>query len=381
MLSRKLFHRASFALACMVFTSPALAGIVPYSHSFDDAVTGPNQFIATNNKHRWFVNPGADNYHHDFYERPTAQTYQHAIVSSAVKGFSGPSVQVGNKHIAAAQYFEYIDIVRGHYGVDGNLLHFGIELFGVHKVSENGVRTSDFGESSHYNIRISNDPDGRGGLLLAAEGPKDLTGAWQTEKAFGYLDTNRSVGGPGGLFVTYETTGLNGYEDKIISDGKLEGTNQFVLHNRRVTSSSGLPMVEFRLNLDAVNTKHPSHALDLTQPLYIVFEATRGLKGNSNYLWNDKYNFEQAGNPYATVGLGNIYELDTLPGVINPPTKKTCPGDFNFDGTVDALDLLFFLTQWGPCPQGQECAADFNGDGVVDIRDMLIFLSKVWGPC
>ncbi|HRP64332.1 MAG TPA: GC-type dockerin domain-anchored protein, partial [Phycisphaerales bacterium] len=87
------------------------------------------------------------------------------------------------------------------------------------------------------------------------------------------------------------------------------------------------------------------------------------------------------GNPYATVGLGNIYELDTLPGVINPPTKKTCPGDFNFDGTVDALDLLFFLTQWGPCPQGQECAADFNGDGVVDIRDMLIFLSKVWGPC
>ena len=52
----------------------------------------------------------------------------------------------------------------------------------------------------------------------------------------------------------------------------------------------------------------------------LVFETDRGLKDNSNYLWNDKYQFSQAYDPYGVVdgyagnleNMGNIYELDNL---------------------------------------------------------------------
>ncbi|MHC5028318.1 MAG: hypothetical protein ACYTGR_16320, partial [Planctomycetota bacterium] len=56
--------------------------------------------------------------------------------------------------------------------------------------------------------------------------------------------------------------------------------------------------------------------------------------------------------------------------------------DFNCDGTVDALDLLHLLAEWGsPC--GGSCAADVTGpdggpDGVVDALDLLRLLAE-WG--
>lgn len=55
-----------------------------------------------------------------------------------------------------------------------------------------------------------------------------------------------------------------------------------------------------------------------------------------------------------------------------------CPGDINDDGTVDGLDLLILLGEWGECPG--DCSADLNGDGAVDGLDLLIFLSS-WGEC
>jgi hypothetical protein len=53
-----------------------------------------------------------------------------------------------------------------------------------------------------------------------------------------------------------------------------------------------------------------------------------------------------------------------------------CPADVNNDGTVDVLDLLAVLADWG----GSGVPADINGDGVVDVLDLLEVLAQ-WGPC
>lgn len=59
-------------------------------------------------------------------------------------------------------------------------------------------------------------------------------------------------------------------------------------------------------------------------------------------------------------------------------TGENRAGDFNCDGIVDVLDLLFLLGAWGPCPKGGVCVADLNDSGSVDVQDLLILLSN-WG--
>jgi len=57
-----------------------------------------------------------------------------------------------------------------------------------------------------------------------------------------------------------------------------------------------------------------------------------------------------------------------------------CPGDLNFDGVVDGIDLLMLLASWGNCPDPCCCLADLNDDGAVNGADLLILLSN-WGQC
>ena len=52
-----------------------------------------------------------------------------------------------------------------------------------------------------------------------------------------------------------------------------------------------------------------------------------------------------------------------------------CPADVTSDGTVDVLDLLEVLSQWGSAG-----SADITGDGTVDVLDLLEVLGA-WGPC
>jgi len=203
------------------------------------------------------------------------------------------------------------------------------------------------------------------------------------------------VGGPGGVLVWNEVNNRNGYEVKIISDGKFDGTNQTVLWARRVTAADGKPRVEFKFNLAAFNLRYPTYAIDPNvDTVCVVFEATRGLKGGSNYLWNDKYNFAEAGNPYATVGLQNIYELDTLPGCLTqqtcacPPTSSvagaqvvsltSCKGDLTRDGVVGEDDLVAVIEAMSIGCEG--CAQDLNRDGVVNEADVVDLLGR-WGAC
>lgn len=52
-----------------------------------------------------------------------------------------------------------------------------------------------------------------------------------------------------------------------------------------------------------------------------------------------------------------------------------CPWDLNGDGTVNTVDLLDFLAQWG-----SDGPADFDRNCVVDTIDLIAFLAH-WGSC
>lgn len=54
-----------------------------------------------------------------------------------------------------------------------------------------------------------------------------------------------------------------------------------------------------------------------------------------------------------------------------------CPWDINGDGTINTVDFLSLLQQWGTNPGGPP---DINGDGTVDTIDFLALLQH-WGPC
>jgi hypothetical protein len=74
-------------------------------------------------------------------------------------------------------------------------------------------------------------------------------------------------------------------------------------------------------------------------------------------------------------GVPNDFvESDTT---ANGPCLAPCPADVNGDRSVDVLDLLEVLANWGPCPG---CPADVNGDTVVDVLDLLEVLAN-WGAC
>ena len=89
------------------------------------------------------------------------------------------------------------------------------------------------------------------------------------------------------------------------------------------------------------------------------------------------------------VGWGvRPYEGGVNTAFLVTPTEGDCLGDIVPDGTVDVLDLLEVLSQWG-CSTGQICTADVAGpdaeegevfDGIVDVQDLLKILS-IWGPC
>lgn len=64
------------------------------------------------------------------------------------------------------------------------------------------------------------------------------------------------------------------------------------------------------------------------------------------------------------------------------PTGSACPADLNADATVNVLDLLGVINNWGvctaPCPPA--CNADITGDCVVNVGDLLGVINA-WGDC
>ncbi len=58
-------------------------------------------------------------------------------------------------------------------------------------------------------------------------------------------------------------------------------------------------------------------------------------------------------------------------------TNSRCHADLNGDATVDVLDLLVVIQEWGDCTG---CSADIDGNGTVDVIDLLEVIAA-WGLC
>ena len=66
-----------------------------------------------------------------------------------------------------------------------------------------------------------------------------------------------------------------------------------------------------------------------------------------------------------------------------PPGRKLIltigyTGDANADGSVDVVDLLFFVDAFGLNlgDAGYDANCDFNGDGAIDVVDLLMFVEN-----
>jgi hypothetical protein len=70
-------------------------------------------------------------------------------------------------------------------------------------------------------------------------------------------------------------------------------------------------------------------------------------------------------------------QFELRSGYLRPPAPPACPGDWDFNGTVDFNDFLAFLNDFNT----QAPRADLTGDGVVDFNDLLAFLNLFNTPC
>jgi hypothetical protein len=309
-----------------------------YSESISDAVTIDNALNATSNKVVWTIDPGADDYQTDSYERPVAQTFE-------VRGLAG-----GGQAFAAKEYFSNLDIAEARSGLDGQYLYLSIKMAGLDKWTEDGKRTHE-GLAYRYGFRLARSEDGGGGYLVTSDQPSFKVGTnWSGLGTFIHHDFNGDVGGTGRDVTKQDRAAEvqgNGYENVVASDGRAAG-RQVVWVRVDPTDPT---TVEFALDYAALGLA----AEEVAAPAYLEFEANKGLKDPANYLWNDEYTKSEAGSPYraetgdrsksefGTQGLGNIYELDTLRGEAPPPTFATLSGsvyeDLNFNGTLDGNDL------------------------------------------
>ena len=309
-----------------------------YSMIVSDAVTGDNPFFASDGKRYWTIDPGADSYQIELYERPTVQNYQ-------VRTLPG-----GEERFASQEYFENLDIVQAMMGVDTNYAYFSIEMFGRDKSTSDGVDTEE-GLIYEYGVRFSSDSDGRSGFLFRIDQPELKHGTtFGTESNFGFKDTDTDVGGrglingqpPSGLNVTkednpWEEHEMNGDDTEVISDGKIKddpsGTE--VLFSRINPNNNRIVEIAFAyrsFDLDPALIEQIEN-MDL---FYLDFQTIKGdPQDPQNYFWNDKYTKSEGGSPYratsgdlsksefGTQGLGNIYELDTVRGSFPIPEPST----------------------------------------------------------
>jgi hypothetical protein len=252
---------------------------------------------------------------------------------------------------AGVQYYGYLDIVRAAAGFDSNWLYISIDLFSLNRVNNSGS-VNQQGLEDFYRFRIGKGPVGaesRNGFLVSIQNPTANAGTSFAinSKAEVFADTTSGQGGVGPgdvggalLSLTKETSpgevAGNGYDVQVVSDGRTNGSggytnNRDVLYTR--INPSDPTIVEFAWDYKFFGFTEA----DLRNPnLFLMFEATKGLTGPSNYFWNDEYNYGEAGTPnfderglagpnssFQMTGLQNIYQLDTLRGVGGIPEPSS----------------------------------------------------------
>jgi hypothetical protein len=342
--------RVAIGLLVSVFGIASVSAADPtapiYTQTYTDCVTGAGGLPPTGNPHvttsgdlRWTIAPGCDSYQNEFYERPTTQTYQ---VNDTASG----------EIFGAAEYFENLDIVQAKAGVDSQYMYVLIDLNGVSHFNDEGDAQLE-GLKYQYEFLLSTAADGANGFWLAITEGTPIGTTYQLLRNNGQQDTNGDVGGRGegsgpgcgtdpepsnGLSCTKEDNAAaalgNGFDLDIIDDGRLNsGPNDgaAVLFSRLMPGDPSI--IEFALDYALLGFSQAQiQAIIDGSSGYLDFRAIKGgPKDPQDYLWNDEYTKSEAGSPYratsgdlsksefGTQGLGNIYELDTLRGVGQPP--------------------------------------------------------------
>lgn len=93
----------------------------------------------------------------------------------------------------------------------------------------------------------------------------------------------------------------------------------------------------------------------------------------------------------STIGVRNVFSITPMAKVttthnltfidVNGAQPPSCLADLNDSGTVNAVDLVVVLSQWGvtsACPE--TLVGDISGNGIVDAVDLTMILGA-WGPC
>ncbi|MEO0405106.1 MAG: S8 family serine peptidase, partial [Bacteroidota bacterium] len=108
---------------------------------------------------------------------------------------------------------------------------------------------------------------------------------------------------------------------------------------------------------------------ELSEALLISCEKV----GSYSYTETAGYDFGTWNNEMGYGRVNAKLALDAAATFVD-----VCQGDFNVDGSIDAADLLTFLSDFG-CES--DCNAALNGDDQVNGTDLLAFLSLFGNDC
>ena len=118
--------------------------------------------------------------------------------------------------------------------------------------------------------------------------------------------------------------------------------------------------------------------------LYFADRLTGELVTVSTADWSEisrvdtKYSFDSAHRmAVSDDGLWLFVEAEDGVLMIDLSPGEPCLADFNYDGSVDVLDVLLFLNRW----VADHRTADCNNDGLVDTLDVLCFLTAWESGC
>lgn len=263
--------------------------------TFEDARTDDNE-TTVSGESRWTIDPGADIYSQEQYERPTASMDE----------------KIGNTP-ASKKYYAYLDLVSGDFALDttNEIAYFSLNMVGPYEEDQSGSQ-STVGFKDFYRVRLSPSDEFFGGYMF---GVKDPNGNIGTGTSFSNSDgwkstqgwSDLSEGWVSGTGISNTNEGTVGY-DELTSEGASNA-----IRSRIVGNSVELAVA---FGQDGLNLEFGTSLFD-----NMIFEANKGLTDVQNYFWNDEYSLAEAGDPY-DIGNppdGNIYELDTLLGSRSVP--------------------------------------------------------------
>ena len=128
------------------------------------------------------------------------------------------------------------------------------------------------------------------------------------------------------------------------------------------------------------NVAIPDLTAALVNPAGLDFFPTAGSPlrnaASATYQSFDDFN-KMVRNSDLTAGA-YAYNAAGNPGWTIAPAFKPLPGDVNFDGHVDVVDLLYLVDAFGTSfgEPAYNPACDFNADNGVDVVDLLIFVEN-----